>query len=172
MNTRAGLYANEAVKLLDTVSAYTTLYTQQLLRLFPAGKADTIRTLLRRFAKERRLYLSKDETVVSADPKFPLNDGLIRAFWVLLDFIDRAGFHVPGVFPALISFFAGEELYDILHIPWGQEAMIRAAIPRRENNPPKRILLLDDLSQMPALHIPNTAGYCLASRDGKVTYYQ
>lgn len=63
MNTRAGLYANEAVKLLDTVSAYTTLYTQQVLRLFPAGKADTIRTLLRRFAKERRLYLSKDETV-------------------------------------------------------------------------------------------------------------
>ena len=51
MNTRAGLYANEAVKLLDTVSAYTTLYTQQLLRLFPAGKADTIRTLLRRFAR-------------------------------------------------------------------------------------------------------------------------
>lgn len=50
--------------------------------------------------------------------------------------------------------------------------MIRAAIPRQEENPPKRILLLDALSQMPTLHIPNTAGYCLASRDGKVTYYQ
>lgn len=172
MNTRASLYANEASKLLDTVSAYKTLYTVQLLRLFPPGKSDTIRMLLRRFAKERRLYLSKDETIVSADPKFPLNDGLIRAFWVLLDFIDKAEFYVPGVFPALISFFAGEELYDILHIPCGQEAMIHAAIPRQEKKPPKRILLLDDLSQMTTLHIPNTTGYCLAARDGKTTYYQ
>ncbi len=75
---------------------------------------------------------------------------------MLLDFIDKAEFHVPGIFPALISFFAGEELYDILHIPWGQEAMIHAAIPRQEKNPPKRILLLDDLSQMPALHYSRT----------------
>lgn len=172
MNTRASLYANEASKLLDTVSAYKTLYTEQLLRLFPPGKADTVRMLLRRLAKERRLYLSKDETIVSADPKFPLNDGLVRAFWVLLDFIDKAEFHVPGVFPALISFFVGEELYDILHIPWGQEAMINAAIPRQEKSQPKRILLLDALSQMSALHISNTVGYCLVSRDGKVTYYQ
>lgn len=172
MNTRANLYANEAPKLLETVSAYRTLYTEQFLRLFPTGKADTIRMLLRRFAREQRLYLSKDETVVSIDPKLPLNEGLIRAFWVLLDFIGKAEFHVPGVFPALISFFAGEELYDILHIPWGREAMIRAAIPRQEKSPPKRILLLDALSQMPSLHIPNTVGYCLVSRDGKVTYYQ
>lgn len=105
MNTRAGLYANEAVKLLDTVSAYTTLYTQQLLRLFPAGKADTIRTLLRRFAKERRLYLSKDETVVSANPKFPLNDGLIRAFWVLLDFIDQGRIPRPRRIPRAHQLF-------------------------------------------------------------------
>ena len=72
MNTRAGLYANEAVKLLDTVSAYTTLYTQQVLRLFPAGKADTIRTLLRRFAKERRLYLSEaDGRNFDGSPRYP-----------------------------------------------------------------------------------------------------
>lgn len=45
--------------------------------------------LLRRLAKDHRLYLSKDETVASADPIFPLNDRLIRAFWVLLDFIDQ-----------------------------------------------------------------------------------
>ena len=51
MNTRASLYANEASKLLDTVSAYKTLYTEQLLRLFPPGKADTVRMLLRRLAK-------------------------------------------------------------------------------------------------------------------------
>ncbi len=172
MNTRASLYANEASKLLDTVSAYKTLYTEQLLRLFPPGKADTVRMLLRRLAKDHRLYLSKDETVTSADPIFPLNDGLIRAFWVLLDFIDKTEFHVPGIFPALISFFAGEELYDILHIPWRQEGMIHAAIPRQEKNPPKRILLLDDLSQMPALHIPNTAGFCMVDRDGKAAYYQ
>lgn len=172
MNTRTSLYANEAMKLLDTVSAYKTLYTEQLFRLFPPGKADTVRMLLRRLAKDHRLYLSKDETVTSADPTFPLNDGIIRAFWVLLDFIHKAEFHVPGIFPALISFFAGEELYDILHIPWGQEAMIHAAIPRQEKNPPKRILLLDDLSQMPALHIPNTAGFCLVDRDGKTAYYQ
>ena len=56
MNTRASLYANEASKLLDTVSAYKTLYTEQLLRLFPPGKADTVRMLLRRLAKDHRLY--------------------------------------------------------------------------------------------------------------------
>lgn len=103
MNTRAGLYANEAVKLLDTVSAYTTLYTQQVLRLFPAGKADTIRTLRGGLPKSGGCICPKTKRLVSANPKFPLNDGLIRAFWVLLRFLD-GGFHVPGVFPALITF--------------------------------------------------------------------
>ncbi len=172
MNTRTSLYANEASKLLDTVSAYKTLYTEQLLRLFPPGKADTVRMLLRRFAKDQRLYLSKDETVVSADPKLPLNDGLIRAFWVLLDFIDKAEFHVPGTFPSLISFFIGGDLYDILPVPRGQEAMVHAAIPRQEKSPPRRILLLDDLSQKTALHIPNTVGFCLVDQNGRTTYYQ
>lgn len=172
MNTRASLYANEAAKLLETISTYQTLYTEQLLRLFPSGKADIIRMLLRRFAKERRLYLSKDEAVASADPKLPLSAERIRAFWVLLDFIEQAEFHTVGVFPALISFFAHEDLYDIIHIPHGQEAMIHAAIPRQEKSPSKRILLLDDLSQMPTLHIPHTAGFCLVDRAGKTAYYQ
>ena len=160
MNTRASLYANEAMKLLDTVSAYKTLYTEQLLRLFPHEKADTIRMLMRRFSKDRRLYLSKDETVVSVDPKLPQNDGIIRAFWVLLDFIDKVEFHIPGIFPVLISFFVSGDLYDILYIPRGQEAMIR------------RILLLDALSQKPMLHIPNTTGYCLADWEGNTSFYQ
>ena len=172
MNTRASLYANEAMKLLDTVSAYKTLYTEQLLRLFPHEKADTIRMLMRRFSKDRRLYLSKDETVVSVDPKLPQNDGIIRAFWVLLDFIDKVEFHIPGIFPVLISFFVSGDLYDILYIPRGQEAMIQAAIPRQEKSPPRRILLLDALSQKPMLHIPNTTGYCLADWEGNISFYQ
>lgn len=172
MNTRVDLYANEANVLLETVSTYHTLRTEQLYKLFPPQKMNTVKMLLRRYAREQRLFLSKDESLVSADSEIPKNSSLIKAFWVLLDFIDKAEYHTAGIFPVLICFFADGELYEIIHVSFGQEAMISVALPKSEKEPSKRILLLDELSQMARIQIDGIAGYCLVTQDGVISYYQ
>lgn len=172
MNTRADLYAKEAGMLLETVSTYHTLRTEQLYKLFQPQKLNTVKMLLRRYAREQRLFLSKDESLVSADSEMPENSNLTRAFWVLLDFIDKAEYHTAGIFPVLICFFADGELYEIIHVPYGQEAMISVALTKTEKEPSKRILLLDELNQMANIRIDNIAGYCLVTPEGTVSYYQ
>ncbi len=72
MNTRASFIRERGIEAVGYgFAAYKTLYTIQLLRLFPPGKSDTIRMLLRRFAKERRLYLSKKRNDCLSRPEIP-----------------------------------------------------------------------------------------------------
>ena len=49
---------------------------------------------------------------------------MVRAVWVLLDFLDRVEFHSPGDFPVKIVFFSGGEMYEVVHAAEGQEALV------------------------------------------------
>ncbi len=172
MNTRVDLYANEAGVLLETMATYRTLRTEQLYKLFPPEKAGTVKMLLKRYVREQRLFLSTDERLVSADAEIPVNGGLIKAFWVLLDFIDKSEYHTAGIFPVLICFFADGELYEIISVPSGQEAMISTALKNSGKEPSKRILILDDINQAAQTAIPGIAGFCLVSDAGKIQYFK
>lgn len=69
-------------------------------------------------------------------------------------------------------FFADGEVYEIVPISVGQEALIGQLLTAGPKDPPKYIVLVDKPEQIAELQIPNASGYCTVSDDGTVQYYQ
>ena len=97
---------------------------------------------------------------------------LSRCVWVLLDFIDQVEYHTVGEFPAAILCFANGELYEIVPIPQGKETMICQLLRRPQKDTGKRIVVVEDTSQIELLDIPQAAGFCTVAEDGAVSYYK
>lgn len=170
--TRAEIYGNEASQLLQEISMYPGVLESQLYRFHP-GKEDKIKNLLTHLKKQGRIrqesngsYYGSGVFQKNADPS------MIKALWVLLDFIDRVEFHAAGDFPVKVVFFADGEEYEIIHTPQGQEALVSQAVRLRKDMFSRRIVLVDVPEQISALDFPGISGYCTADPDGRVQYYQ
>ena len=101
MKTRAELYGHEATELLRIISMYPGLSEKQLCRFYPGREAVT-RNLLSHLCRQGRTrqadtggYFPYGNGKAETDP------GMVRAAWVLLDFIDRAEYHSSSEFPCL-----------------------------------------------------------------------
>ena len=173
MKTRSDLYSKEAAELLRVVSEYKTLLTAQLYRLFP-GKEGVIQTLLTYMVKQGRIYFNPEAERYSINRDCDTNPdpGTIAAFWVLLDFIDKAEYHFAGDFPVKLSFFADCEMYDVIYVPYGQEMVISHVLKGQPEEASRRIILIDGQEQIPEINIANTAGFCTVDADGGVHYYK
>jgi len=129
-----------------------------------------VKNLLTYLTKQGRIIYSPaaDRYSVNGDCDANTDAGLFAAFWVLLDFIERAEYHFISDFPVKISFFADNEMYDIIHVPAGKEMLLnhaRAALPEDSS---RRIILIDDPWQSPSIGIPNTVVFCMVDNDGSV----
>ena len=171
MKTHKDLYSKEAAELLRVISDYRTLLAEQLCRLFP-GREAVVKTILAYLVRQGRIFHNPDAGRYSAnkDCDSQPDAGRIAAFWVLLDFIDRAEYHFASDFPVKISFFADGELYEIIHVPVGQEMLINHALSGMEE-PSRRIVLIDRQEQIKDIQIDNTAGFCTVGAGG-VQYYK
>jgi len=172
MKTRADIYGQEAAEMLRIINLYPGLYEQQLCRFFP-GNEDKIITLLSHLKKQGRL------TGDSSGSLFPygketagINSGLIRSVWILLDFIDRTEFHSASEFPVNIIFFADGELYEIIHVAFGQEVLVSHALLPGKEHPGRRLVLVDEPSQIQNLDFPGICGFCTADTSGRIHYYK
>ena len=103
MKTRAELYGHEATELLRIISMYPGLSEKQLCRFYPGREAVT-RNLLSHLCRQGRTrqadtggYFPYGNGKAETDP------GMVRAAWVLLDFIDRAEYHSSSKFPVKIA---------------------------------------------------------------------
>lgn len=123
MKTRAEIYGNEAADLLRTVTMYPGLSEQQLLCFHP-GKEDTAKALLSHLERQGRIFQTESGGYFPAGQSAKIDRALVRAVWVLLDFIQRADYHAPADFPVKIVFFADGELYEVACVEDGQEALV------------------------------------------------
>lgn len=171
MKTRENMYAKEAQELVRTITLYKTLTCEQVYRLFP-GKESSIKNLLSILIKQGRIFYNPASGRLSANQECDAapDMGMIAAFWVLLDFIDRAEYHTASDFPVKISFFCDGEMYDIIYILNGQEALVTHALSGKEDT--RRIILVDSPDQIEALQIPGIAGFCSVEPDGATHYYK
>ncbi|MDE6640415.1 MAG: hypothetical protein K2K63_07820 [Acetatifactor sp.] len=172
MKTRADIYGQEAVELLREISMYPGLSEQQLARFHP-GKEDKVRNLLVHLQRQGRTalaetggYFPQGEHTRAADM------GLIRAVWVLLDFIDRVEFHSPSDFPVKLLFFSAGNMYEVVYVVAGQETLIAQALKQYRQGESRRIVLVEDAGQIPVLDFPDISGFCTVESDGKVSYYK
>jgi hypothetical protein len=170
MKTRAELYSKEASELLRTVSTYKSVTTEQLLRLFP-GRENKTQLLLTQLEKQGRISINDGIAVMPGNEDAPDRE-MLAAFWVLLDFIDRAEYHTAGEFPVKICFFADAEMFELIYAAPGRETLISRALSTGDNDPPRRLVIVEDVAQIERIHIPNTAGYFTVSPGGTVSYYK
>lgn len=98
--------------------------------------------------------------------------GLICSVWVLLDFIDRVEFHSPSDFPAKLLFFSAGNMYEVVYVAAGQEALVTQALRQCKQGESRRIVLVDDAGQIPLLDFPDISGFCTVEQDGIVSYYK
>ena len=98
--------------------------------------------------------------------------GLLAAVWVLVDFIDRVEYHSVGDFPAKLIFIADSEVYEVVHMEAGREALLSQVMGRKEEKPSHYLVLVDSPEQINGLELPNVCGYCTVAPNGTVEYYQ
>ena len=171
MKTRSDLYSGEASELLRVVSEYKTLPAEQVLKLFP-GREDKIRTLIYNLRQQRRIWASRDGRTLMAAENIEADAGTLKAFRVLLDFIDRVEYHSAGSFPVTLSFFSDAELYEVVYVTPEQEALICHSLSGQTGENGKRIVIVEDAGQIEKLNIPGTVGFCTVSDKGAIQYYQ
>lgn len=172
MKTRADIYGEEATEILRIVNLYPGLCEQQLCRFFP-GKEDKVITLLSHLKKQGRLTGNDSGSVFPYGKKMAgTSTSLIRSVWILLDFIHRTEFHSASEFPVTIMFFADGELYEIIHVASGQEALVTHALLLGKDYTGRRIVLVDEPSQIQNLDFPGICGFCTADITGQINYYK
>ena len=172
LKNRAAIYQREAAEMLHNISLYPGLTEEQLCRFFPEKEAAA-KTLLAHMLKEGRIFCSgNDRYYANREVQGNAVKDLSRCVWVLLDFIDQVEYHTVGEFPAAILCFANGELYEIVPIPQGKETMICQLLHQPQKDAGKRIVVVEDTSQIELLDIPQAAGFCTVAEDGTVSYYK
>lgn len=173
MKTRAQIYGNEAAGLLRDITMYPGLSDRQLHRFYP-GQEGKVDALLTRLVRQGRIYYDAPlhRYFPNAEASAKWDAGLVRAAWVLLDFIDKAEFHSASDFPVKIIFFTGGELYEIVYVPDGQEALIGHALCAKEEGAGRRIILVERPEQIGRINIPHTSGFCTVDDSGNINYYK
>ena len=173
MITREQIYHQEAAGLLRLVTTYRTLREEQLYRFYP-GKEDKVKVLLTQLTKQGRIFYNEElrRFSANADCDEHADAGMIAAVWVLLDFLDRAEYHSASDFPVKLCFIANGDLYEVIHVPLEQEALLNHAVAEMGKDDARRIVLVDRPDQIGKLQIENTTGFCTVAPDGAVSYYK
>lgn len=172
MKTREEIYGNEAADLLRSISMYRIMTEQQLLRFF-SGKEDKINNLLTHLLRQGRIFYNSANATYYAEQRMTPDPGMTAALWVLLDFIDKVEYHSVSDFPAKLVFFASCEVYEVIHVPLGQEAMVcHLWSQQTEEDPPRRIVVVDSQEQIASIDIPSVSGFCTVDGDGQVSYFK
>ena len=170
MKTRAEIYGNEAADLLRTVTMYPGLSEQQLLCFHP-GKEDTAKALLSHLERQGRIFQKNDGGYFPSGQPAKTDGALVRAVWVLLDFIGRVEYHAPADFPVKLVFFADGELYEVACVEAGQEALVCHAL-RSNKGDSRRFILVDSPAKIAKLDCPGISGFCTVEEDGRTNYYK
>ncbi len=171
MKTREQIYGREAAELLRLISSYHCVMRDQLVRMFP-GKESKLNNLINHLLRQGRIFSNPERADVFFDsPDTEYDSDMISAIWICCDFAERVEYHCAGDYPVKLSFFSDGELYDVIVIPKGKEALVNCAIEVSEDDG-KRIVVLEDIGQAEQINVPNIAAFCLVDQiTGKTEYY-
>jgi hypothetical protein len=171
MKTRDQIYGQEAASILRDISMYRSLREDQLLRLYP-GKEAVVKNLLDYLLRQGRIFRSDELYRASPEQTGPIDQGLLAAVWVLVDFIDRVEYHSVGDYPTKLIFFADGEVYEVIHAACGKEALVNYILTGAGEDMSKYIILVDRPEQIAELTVPGVCGYCTVSPEGEVQYFK
>lgn len=163
--SHAAVSRQELIRILSIVRVTDM---ESLGRIFPAS-GDVLKTVISHLFRERRIVRMEERIALDfASLNSPV-DGMDKAFRVFADFYPGAEYYTGEEWPGMFSFFADGCEYEILYAPPGRETFVNR-IAKTPEEPPKRLIVIEDAAQTKKLRVPNTAAYCLADADGSVRY--
>ena len=168
-----GLAANQIrhkemiLKLLDIAGVLSFKQLLSFTKLSPS----VLGTLITQLQRENRLIRSMEWIALSEEALENKRDGIEAVMWVFDDFLPRTDYFTAGEFPAIICFFADGVDYEIIFVPVGQEYIISKSVSEFDN-PPKRLIVIENTDQIPHISIPNITAYCITEPSGKTNYYK
>ena len=174
MKTRSQIYADEK-EIINILSMYQALSYEQLYKFLSNKSKQAIEGMLKRLHRGNRLYSDRENGYVyyNKDLKNKADTGILQAVWLLLEFLDKVTYHTKSSYPAIIFFMTEKSSFEIVKVAYGEETALNAYfIGCNREDDTKRIIIVDDVKQIPGISIPNIAGYCTVSHDGQVNYFK
>lgn len=159
----------EITKLL---SMYQVLTLPQLSKLFPELSQAKLFSLIKRLEKGGRLVFdTKLDRILYSKECVP-DQAVHSAFWVLLDFLDDITYHTVSDFPITLSFYTQSDAYDIIYAAPEKEILLNYALARLENEASHRLVIVENIEQIPLLTFPGITAFCQVMPDGSIQYYK
>ena len=172
MKSRNQIYRGEGERLLKLITTYHALQYEQVLQFFVRNR-DSMKSLITSLIKQGRIYYDQDKDLLCNTPEASDSPdyGMIAAVWVLLDFKETVAYHTSGEFPVKLHFFSQDEVYEVIYVTQGQEALINhvlASLPSKDAN---RLVILESEQQAAQITIDGITAFCLVTPEGTVNYY-
>ena len=172
MKTRDQLYRQDAESLLRDISTYQCIKGEQWKRLYP-GKEKRIERMLDYLVSQGRIHYFDKKDTYFASPKVDIDYEMLSALWVLADFGDKCEYHSTDAYPSKIVFFADNETYEIVYVPWDKEALILHALGmRHDGDYGKRIFIVEEVSQIDMFNVENAIFCTVNAETGEIQYYK
>ena len=158
-------------KLNSLLAMYRCLHFSQLCRIFPKLSITQLTLLLKKLERKGRIFLDSKKDLVYYAGITEANPAILSSFWVLLDFYPEVNYHTVSDYPVTLSFTATDDCFDVIFIPLEKEQILNQALSFYKEGYPKRIVVVENVTQISLLSIPGTIGYCTVSEEGQITYY-
>ena len=98
--------------------------------------------------------------------------GMITAFWILLDFWEKAIFNSTASYPAKIDFITEDDYFDIIVAERGQEKMLNVFYSKVHDPTIKHLVAVESEEQMARLNFKGISAFCIVDNEGYVSYYR
>ena len=158
---------NHLAEITRLLSLYQALTLAQLEKLYPELSEEKLAALLRRLEKSGRLLLEQETGMLYRSKECTRNPAVIAAFWVLLDFLPELTYHTVSDFPVTLTFYTQSDCYDVIHVPEEKEMLMNHALSAWKEDSPRRLVIVEQIGQIPLLHFPGIAAFCTVTPGGK-----
>lgn len=172
IKTRKQIYGKEATGLLRDLSNYHCIRHRQIYRLYPNKDMSVLDNLLQFLVRQGRIFYDPQTDIYYDSPELQPDREMLAALWVLAEFMNHAEYHSSDLFPGKVIFFADGEAYRIIYVPKDKEALVQHAAAQSDEEDTKCLVIVEEVSQIANLYIPNAIAYCTVTDTGEVQYYK
>ena len=132
-----------------------------------------MKSLITSLIKQRRIYYDSEKDLLcdSQEASDSPDYGMIAAIWVLLDFKKAVVYHTSGDFPVKLHFFSQDEVYEVIYVSPGQEALINHVMGSLPDGDANRLVILESERQAAKIFMDGVTAFCVVSPEGTVNYY-
>ena len=166
--------------ILSFLDIYTMMKFEYVEKFFPHSKK-----VINYLVKNQRVYKTPDGIYISTEKDTRPDKCLIASLGVLADIFEKVQSHTRATAPAQISFITySGDYYEIVYVGYGMEAMVmasfetqslakqRSKVHENYTDTTKRIIIVEEKSQMMRLLIPRITRFALIQPNGSLSYFK